>query len=101
MASSSSPFDRDENFLNGLRPSADTEGTGEQLEDVEHVDAVEGTTETGFNGEIATLVLGGDKSKFSLRGAQLTGTLKLKFQTISSYEIIFIFAGQRKYNYQL
>lgn len=39
---------------------------------------VEDTTVTGFSGEIATRVLGGDKSRLSLRGAQLMGTLKLK-----------------------
>lgn len=92
MASSSSPFERDENFLNGLRPSVDTAGIGELMEVTDVDVVVEGTTETGFNGETATLALGGDKSKFSLRGAQLIGTLKLKFQTISSFERFSAFA---------
>lgn len=79
IASSSSPFVREENFLKGFRSSADTEGTAELLVDTVDADAVvEGATGTNFSGETATLGLGGDKSRLSLRGAQLIGTLKLK-----------------------
>lgn len=74
--------------MKGLRPSVDTEGSEELQEDTVDVDVVvEDTTGTDFNGEIATLALGGDKSRLSLRGAQLMGTLKLKNCTVSSFEI--------------
>lgn len=80
-ASSSSPLHRDENFLKGLRRSSEEDAVDET-----GVDVVEEKTvvraATGFTGDTIVWGLAGDRSRFSLRGAQLTGTLK---QSSSSF----------------
>lgn len=89
IVSSSSPLDREENFLKGRLPSPllGEEATGgETIEEVVWVAACmrDKTVARGLTGDTITRGLGGERSKFSLRGAQLTGTLKLKYNKLSS-----------------
>lgn len=100
MASSSSPLVSEENFLNGLPPSVEASVgascvvvtvamvkvavvvvTAVELEPAVDDNVVEVTTVTGFTGETANCVLAGDRSRLSLRGAQLIGTLKQSSST--------------------
>lgn len=96
MASSSSPLVSDENFLKGLPGSAElcgvrmsrfvtevvddmlVEETTVLLEPADGEDMEQETAVTGFTGDKVTCVLAGERSRLSLRGAQLIGTLKLK-----------------------
>lgn len=86
IVSSSSPFDKDENFLKGLRPSVASceDAMGVEVV-VEKTVVDEDMMATDFTGEITGRGLGGDKSRLSFRGAQLTGTLKLNDSTVRQY----------------
>lgn len=100
IVSSSSGLESEENFLNGLRSSftLDEEHTGVEVaaENTVVREEVAETTVTGFTGESASRGLGGDKSRLSFRGAQLTGTLKQSssFLPLSEYPLSWEFVSK-------
>lgn len=81
-ASSSSPLLRDENLRKGLLRSSEEESEVDEtgVEVVEEKMVVR--VDRGFTGDTMGWGLAGDRSRLSLRGAQLTGTLK---QSSSSF----------------